>query len=199
VNTVKAAPDHPATVEYGAYFDILRRRSRIALLYRRFWLYPVLCRDFRGRVLDVGCGIGDLLRYRPGTTGVDVNPYLVDWCRSHGLDAQLMEPDRLPFGTGEFQGAMLDNVLEHLVDPLPLLREIRRVLAAPAVLVVGVPGKRGYEGEPDHKRYYDARGLGEVVASAGFRQKRLLRMPFALPGMEHWMKQYCLYGVFETR
>lgn len=196
---MSAAPDHPATAEYGAYFDCLRRRSRLALIYRRYWLYPALCRYFRGRVLDVGCGIGDLLRYRPETTGVDVNPYLVDWCRSHGLEAQLMELDRLPFGTGAFQGAMLDNVLEHLLDPLPLLREIRRVLAAPAVLVVGVPGRRGYDSEPDHKRFYDARALGEVVASAGFRQTRLLRMPVGIPGLERWMKEYCLYGVFEAR
>jgi SAM-dependent methyltransferase len=129
---------------------------------------------------------------------VDVNPYLVDWCRSQGLDARSMEPDRLPFDTSEFQGVMLDNVLEHLLDPLPLLGEIRRVLGPAGVLVVGVPGRLGYDSEPDHKRFYDARALGLVVASAGFRQTRQLRMPLGIPGLERWMKQYCLYGVFEA-
>lgn len=28
--------------------------------YRRFWLYPALCRRLHGKVPDVGCGIGAL-------------------------------------------------------------------------------------------------------------------------------------------
>jgi SAM-dependent methyltransferase len=185
--------------DHGVYFQYLGQRSRLSLLYRNFWLYPVLCRNLRGRVLDVGCGFGDLLRYRPDTTGVDINPHAVEWCRSQGLDAQLMRPDRLPFDDQVFQGAMLDNVLEHLPQPLPLLREIRRVLAPSGVLVVGVPGRRGYDSDPDHKVFYDAGALKDVVEAARFRRLRLLHMPLPVPGLGHVMRQYCLYGVFEAR
>jgi len=169
------------------------------LLYRKYWLYPALCRNLRGRVLDVGCGMGDLLRHRPGTTGVDINPHAVEWCRTQGLDVHLMRPDILPFENHVFQGVMLDNVLEHLLQPLLLLGEIRRVLAPSGILVVGVPGQRGYNSDPDHKVFYDAAALKGVVETAGFCNLRLLHMPFPIPGLGLLMRQYCLYGVFEAR
>lgn len=185
--------------EHGDYFEYLRRRSRLSLFYRRFWLYPALCRHFAGRVLDVGCGIGDLLRYRPGTAGVDVNVRAVEWCRSQGLDARLMAADTIPYGDNAFQGVMLDNVLEHLLQPLPLLKEVHRVLTPGGVLVVGVPGRRGYDSDPDHKVYYNERALKGLIGAAGYRQVRLLRMPIAIPGLGRLMRQYCIYGVFERR
>ncbi len=133
------------------YYRYLRQRSRLGLFYRRFWLYPHLNRHLSGHALDVGCGIGDFLSYRKGTVGVDINPSTVEWCRSHGLDAQLMATDVLHFDDNIFDSAVLDNVLEHLSAPMPLLREIHRVLRPDGTLVVGVPGKRGYATDPDHK------------------------------------------------
>ena len=178
------------------YFEYLQRRSRIGLLYRRFWLYPTLCSFLHGRVLDIGCGIGDMLRYRSGTVGVDVNPRTVAWCREHGLDARTMEPNRLPFETAEFDGAILDNVLEHLAAPDALLRDTHRVLRPGGVVIAGVPGTRGYESDPDHKTFYDADSLGAVMEAAGFQRRRVIRMPLPMSWMDRYVRQYCIYGVF---
>jgi SAM-dependent methyltransferase len=149
-------------------------------------------------VLDVGCGIGDFLRFRDGTVGVDVNPATVEWCREQGLDVRLMEPDRLPFRDAEFGGAMMDNVLEHIADPKSLLGELRRVVAPRARLIVGVPGRRGYASDADHKVFYDADKLETVVGAHGFTLHRLLSMPFRSSWLDEHMRQYCLYGVFES-
>lgn len=178
------------------YFEYLRRRSNLGLLYRRAWLYPRLSRHLRGDILDIGCGIGDMLRYRPGTVGVDVNPMTVEWCVRHGLDARLMEPDRLPFAADAFDGAILDNVLEHLSDPDPLLGETRRVLKPGATLIAGVPGRRGYASDPDHKRFYDAASLVDLMARAGMRRECVIRMPLPIAGLDRFVRQYCVYGVF---
>jgi SAM-dependent methyltransferase len=178
------------------YFEYLRQRSWRALLFRRLWLYPRLCRSLRGRVLDVGCGIGDLLRYRPDTVGVDINPVTVAWCKEQGLDARIMEPDRLPFENGEFGGAVLDNVLEHLEHPMPLLAEIRRVTVPGAVLIVAVPGSYGYTIDADHKVFYDERGLVALMQRAGFTKLSRFYVPFRSAWLERRMRQYCLYGVF---
>ena len=178
------------------YFSYLRRRSRLGLLYRRAWLYPRLSRSLEGRVLDIGCGIGDMLRYRPGTVGVDVNTQTVAWCRERGLDARLMEPDRLPFDVAEFDSVVLDNVLEHLSRADPLLCEIHRVLKPRGVVIAGVPGTRGYASDPDHKTFYDATSLVALMQRAGFINERLIQMPLPISLFDRYMRQYCIYGVF---
>ena len=179
-----------------AYFEYLRGRSLRALLVRRWWLYPRINRHLHGRVLDVGCGIGDMLRYRPNTVGVDINPATVAWCRSQDLDARIMEPDRLLFGDAEFQGVILDNVLEHLERPSALLRQIRRVLSPDGVVVVGVPGRCGYTKDPDHKVFYDEPSLVALMRDHGFVHATWFYQPFRSAWLDLRMRQYCVYGVF---
>jgi len=181
-----------------SYFEYLNSRSRLAYWYRRAWLYPQLKRHLHGQALDIGCGIGDMLRSRRNTIGVDINPDTVAFCRSQGLDARQMEINRLPFENMSFDSAILDNVLEHIEEPGPLLAEIARVLRAKGTLIIGVPGERGYSVDPDHKVFYDADRLTQTLASAGFTAVRLLRMPLPLPQLSRRLKIYCLYGVFRV-
>lgn len=178
------------------YFEYLQRRSWLGWWYRKYWLYPRLCRQLAGHTLDVGCGIGDFLRHRPGTVGVDINPLTVDWCQRQGLDARLMVPDRLPFEAASFDSAILDNVLEHLAQPESLLGEIHRVLRPQGILVVGVPGKRGYASDPDHKTYHDEGSLIATLSRAGYGVRCLFHMPLCSQWLNARMRQYCLYGVF---
>lgn len=184
-------------IEHADYFDYLRSRSRFGYLYRRLLLYPRLMRHVSGRVLDVGCGIGDFLEYLPQAVGVDVNPHAVEWCRRRGLNCRLMETDRLPFPNDSFDGVVLDNVLEHIAEPQPLLEEILRVMAPGGRLLVGVPGRRGYECDPDHKVFYDENNLRRVVGAAGFSCSHVFHTPFMSGWLASWLPQYCLYGVFE--
>jgi SAM-dependent methyltransferase len=179
------------------YYRYLRQRSRLGLWYRRYWLYPRLSRYLQGRALDVGCGIGDFLAYRPGTVGVDINPATVEWCRLQGLDAHLMATDILPFAEDSFDGAVLDNVLEHLNAPAPLLREIHRVLRPHGTLVVGVPGQRGYTTDPDHKIFYNEALLVSTLTTAGFALRQIFHTPVRSNWLDARMRQYCMYGVFQ--
>lgn len=178
------------------YFDSLIRRKRVGLWYRNIWLYPRICRHLRGRVLDVGCGIGDMVRYRAQTVGVDVNPRAVEYCRGRGLTVQQMEPDRLPFPNAEFDGAVLDNVLEHLETPEPLLAEVRRVLSPGGSFVVGVPGEGGFASDPDHKRHYPETALVHRVQSAGFETLGVFHQPFRSRLLDRHFRYYAIYGVF---
>ena len=178
----------------------LQRRSFKALLYRRHLLYPRLCRYLSGRVIDVGCGLGDFLAFRPNTVGVDVNPQIVECCRDRGLDAALLSDEsRLPFQDEAFQGAVMDNVLEHIPEPDRILTEVRRVLQPAGNFVVGVPGRRGFASDPDHKVFYNEKSLVRTLDEAGFSRMQLFHMPYRAPSLDRWMRQCCVYGVFKLR
>lgn len=179
------------------YFKYLQSRSRLAWWYRKYYLYPRLGRYLSGHVLDVGCGIGDLLCCRPGTVGVDINPQTVNFCRRQGLDVRLMAPDLLPFDAAAFDSVVLDNVLEHLGDPHPLLGEIARVLVSGGRLLVGVPGQCGFAADPDHKIHYDEARLVDCMVAKGFGLRAFLHAPLHSSFLEARMPQYCIYGVFD--
>lgn len=181
---------------YDEYFEYLRRRRRSALWYRNLWLYPRICRHLRGRVVDIGCGIGDLVHHRAETIGVDVNPKAVADCRSRGLPVQQMEPDHLPFPDAEFDGAVLDNVLEHLERPVPLLAEAHRVVKSGGRFVVGVPGERGFASDPDHKRHYPEAALIRCLRATGFELLRVFHQPFRSGALDRHFRYYAIYGVF---
>jgi SAM-dependent methyltransferase len=183
-------------IDDSDYFDSLIRRKRAGLWYRNLWLYPRICMHLRGQVLDVGCGIGDMVRFRPETIGVDVNPRAVAYCQSLGVKVRQMQPDLLPFADGEFDGAVLDNVLEHLENPESLLAEIRRVLRTGGSFVVGVPGERGFASDLDHKRHYPETALIRCIYSAGFEPQTVFHQPFRSRLLDRHFRYYAIYGVF---
>jgi SAM-dependent methyltransferase len=185
--------------DHAAYFAYLKTRSWRAKLYRRFFLYPLLNRHISGAALDVGCGLGDLLRHRPNTVGADVNPHSVDYCRRSGLEAHLIEDGRLPFAAHSFDTVVLDNVLEHVPRPQTLLDEIGRVLKRGGTVVIGVPGERGFASDPDHKVFYDESSLISTLKTAGFESDRMFHVPCRARLLSRLLRQYCVYGVFKRQ
>ena len=183
--------------DYKDYYNFLSKRSRLALYYRRFYLYPFLSRFLSGRVMDVGCGIGDFLKFYKQSVGVDINPRNIDYCKKRGLSMYLVKDGRYPFENGSFDGAIIDNVLEHLDDPLPTLKEIHRVLVPYGTLIVGVPGRKGHDSAPDHKKFYSVETLVNVLYGANFRVKKILHMPFRSKWLDKNARQYCIYGIFD--
>jgi len=179
------------------YFNYLMKRSFLGGVYRRYFLYPKISTYLDGLVLDVGCGIGDMLSYRKNTIGVDVNLRSVEYCQSKGFDAHFMAEDILPFDSEFFDSALLDNVLEHIIDPQALLREIKRVLRPKGGLVVGVPGVRGFSSDSDHKVFYDEARLISTLSDAQFSVVGILCIPFRSSFLNERMRQYCVYGVFQ--
>jgi len=183
---------------HADYLKYLRTRSIWGRLYRTYWLYPRLSRNLKGRVLDIGCGIGDMLVFRPGAVGADVNPYIVESTKQKGLDVHLIVDNRLPFADAVFDTVIMDNVLEHISEPQALLAEICRVLEPGGIVLVGVPGRKGFLADPDHKVFYDQAALEDCLNHSGFSVQNSFWMPFHWKWLDSRMSQYCLYGVFRS-
>ncbi len=101
--------------------------------------------DARTRLLDVGCGSAWLADHFADYTGIDGSPEAVAAAERRGRSVLLADVDEpLPFADGSFQGAVLKDVLEHVRDPVAVVREVRRLVA---------PGGRVFASSPDAQRW----------------------------------------------
>lgn len=180
--------------ENKKYFQYLKNRSFWGQLYRSFYLYPKINRLVKGRMLDIGCGIGDMLAFRPNSVGADVNPFNVEFCNYQGFEVYEMPFDKLPFADATFDSVLLDNVLEHITNPIHLFSEIKRVMRPDAVLVIGVPGLKGQLSDQDHKVFYDEFKLSSLANLFGFGVNYITHTPlFKSKILSKYVRQYCIY------
>jgi len=140
------------------------------------------------RLLEVGCGTGDLLAGVAAlgwqVTGVDFDPQAVAVARSRGLDVREGDLPGQAFADGAFAAVTMFHVIEHVPDPRALLVECRRVLAPDGALVVATPNPagRGHArfgrswlglDPPRHLHLFPPALLAAEVERAGFRVQRL--------------------------
>lgn len=118
------------------------------------------------RLLDVGAGSG---HYRPLFARQD---YLA-------IDRGYEQKDRaglsvvadigaIPLADGSVDHAICMEVLEHLPDPLPVLREIRRVVRPGGEILVSTPLCLGEHMQPYDFQRYTRYALKEMFERAGF-------------------------------
>lgn len=149
----------------------------------------------KGRLLDVGCGIGTFLhlaRERGWEShGVDPSKSGSDFAQEvHKLDVQCGDLFDADFPSAHFDAITLYHVLEHISELNPFLSELRRILKPSAseekagTLVIEVPNGEGlqsrlqkadwpYVHPRDHLYYFSARSLPKLLQKHGFRDIRL--------------------------
>jgi SAM-dependent methyltransferase len=95
------------------------------------------------RILDLGAKRGRLaaaIGPDVAYVGLDLSSENVEAAQAAGLDVRLGDVGgSLPFGAAEFDRVFCLELLEHVPEPLALLREIRRVLREDGRAVVSVP------------------------------------------------------------
>jgi methionine biosynthesis protein MetW len=85
-----------------------------------------------GSVLDIGCGDGLLLEHLKNNglvvSGIDISSTAINICKERGLDCIHGDiSERLPFEDNLYDDVLLIDVLEHLFQPLDVLKEAERV------------------------------------------------------------------------
>ena len=97
------------------------------------------------RVLEVGVGGGNVLERIAGRrVGIDLSPFILQKAQARlGGAAALVRGDAmtLPFADGVFDRVYCSEVLEHVLEPEAVVREMRRVLRPSGFAVVSVPNE----------------------------------------------------------
>lgn len=97
----------------------------------------------RGKLLDVGCGVGYLLRTAQAegweVAGLDLDQAAVDIAKQAGLDVHWATADEMSFPEATFDVVTLLNVVEHLPWPHSTLTAIYRVLKPGGMFVLETP------------------------------------------------------------
>lgn len=190
--------DNYYQVENGSYLlhyddeELAYIRGQVSLRHRiiqsRGWLA-----EGPKSLLDVGCGEGHSLKYFSSqgwqVHGLDFsrdgcernNPDCIQWLTQGDVFENI---NRLIADKAAYDMVMLDNVLEHVIEPLDLLKGLHTLVRPGGLLVVEVPNdfsivqmaalNRGWIDRtywvdmPEHLSYFDAGSLRAICTEAGW-------------------------------
>lgn len=155
--------------------------------------------EHRRTLLDVGCGEGFALAYFARenfeVSGLDFssagvcqqNPDFAD-CVETGDLFHLLEKDSL--SNNKYDVVLLQNVLEHVLDPIALLKSIKELLEPTGLAVITVPNdfsltqksllakgcidREFWVCPPDHLSYFNCQSLQEILHHCDFVVRDLI-------------------------
>jgi SAM-dependent methyltransferase len=153
--------------------------------------YPYYQRFFsnlKGRILDVGCAIGNFVALDPeNIIGVDMDKEAILKTNERGLSCILMD---IEMGTciksGCLNGIHASQIIEHLDRPLNIMKEFYRILKPGGLLVLAAPDakkiKHVFWDDYTHKRPYSKKSLECIAHDAGFVKIKTIYEPKNIHG-----------------
>lgn len=191
------------------YTEYQSNRSLLRKLVRRIYLRSAAA-QLQGPTLDFGCGIGELLRRLPaGSRGLEYNEATVDFCRAAGLAVDAYDGFRDDWALGalpaevRFQSMVISHVLEHLENPVEVLRKLMlaaRSRGVERVLVI-VPGQAGFRIDATHRTFVDMALLSasSVAADTGFLLHCARYFPGDFRKLGDWFPHHELQVLYRIR
>lgn len=141
-----------------------------------------------GRLLEVGCASGGLLEYLQSlgwqTEGVEIDPVAVEQARLKKLQVRLGQLEDQGYPHNHFDVIVMSHVIEHIHDPLELLRECRRILKPNGRLVIITPNLESWGHQifksawlaldpPRHLYLFTKQSLQALTIKADFKIRAL--------------------------
>jgi SAM-dependent methyltransferase len=175
-------------IEVMASGGDLRRRCRAEVLTSAAWLHM----PQGAKVLDVGCGTGDNLRYvlrkHAMFFGLEYAERTAQVAKSILLgraDISVGSASEIPFVDEEFDLVLCIEVLEHIDKDNEGCREIARVLKLGGALILSLPYRHwfpSYFNTMGHLRHYTRSDVADMLLHAG------LTVTHYLPNYPRWSR-----------
>lgn len=173
--------------DYDEYFRLRNINEESYVHYRiPAYLQNVLPADHSAKILDIGCGYGQLLRVLEtkgytNASGIDVSSLAVKSCFKQGLNVKLI-PTIQNFcvnSEAKYSFIVISHVLEHLEksEIIPIIKLIREhLLEEDGTVAVMVPNAQSNTGcywayeDFTHQTLFTAGSLFYVLKAAGFAE-----------------------------
>ena len=199
--------------EFFGYEDYLADEENIRITFAKR-LKTVERYANKGRLLDVGCATGfflDLAR-RKGwkVVGTEVSRFSVHYVQERfDLDVRLGALRGLMFDAETFDAVTMWDVIEHVIDPVGELQEVRRILREGGLLSIITPdagslvarllGDRWEEFRRvrEHIYFFSRHTMTEMLRKTGFEVLRIESADkvFYLGPAMHRLKYYTWNGI----
>ncbi len=169
-------------------------------------LHQIPASRLRGRLLDIGAGSGILIEQarKLGLEAMGVEPSIELQTRAvqHGLNVHLGVLPHIDI-RGPFDIITVVDVIEHVSDPIGLLRQARELLAPDGMLLVATPdrgsvaarlmGWKWWHYRVAHIGYFDRATLGATIERSGFGLSALKRPSWRFPA-SYLLERVTSYG-----
>ena len=177
-----ALAKHLAYPGFRGDFGVLTRLRARGLVARLRWSCPPWIG--RGRYLDVGCGSGATLGVAQAlgwdVSGIEVDEAAAAKARRFTRNLHVGDVLDAPFADGCFDVVTAFHVLEHVVDPVAVVRRMLDWLAPGGLLIVEVPNAGGLGAAlfgrswvglelPRHLSHFTPATLERTIRTAGGR------------------------------
>lgn len=129
---------------------ILNPGIRFFPLKRNMLLESILSLE-NSKVLNVGSGCLKI----PKATNVDIYPF-------RNVDV-VSDANNLPFCQEKFDAVILENLLEHVVDPVKVVKESYRVLKQNGIVLVEVPFQYEFHNSPCDYYRFTLQGIEKLL------------------------------------
>lgn len=163
--------------------------------------YKLIARHCLGKVLDIGCGVGELRRYLTsndniGYVGLDTSGNV----HIHGSVYQL------PIHSDSFDTVVLSEILEHLENPKEALYEVTRITKHRVIISVPNPWslnqltsvlfRKHNLLEPNHINLFGDNEIARLALRCGLVVSEIQRFYIPILNSKYYIPIHSMFGEF---
>jgi len=138
----------------GDYYDYSMEYNPIKKYFHetRFKVITNMAANAKGKLLDIGCAGGTFtnelsMNTDAKITAIDISPQAIEYAQDRypHIDFRVHDASfQLPFADNSFDTITILETLEHVLNPVEILQDMKRVLKPDGEIVVLVPSENWY-------------------------------------------------------